>query len=343
MINNSILLIITALFLGGCSVPNSNDESANYKHIAGATQGTFYSIKYSDTVDYQKDIDSLLNNFDFSLSTYNSASIISRVNANDSTIVLDSLFYAVFRRSVQIAKETNGAFDFTVAPFIEAWGFGKSKRQHIDKAIIDSIRQFVGYDKIRIENGKIQKTDLRVCINTNAIAQGFSVDVIAGFLDEKKIENYLVEIGGEIFTRGKNPKGNNWSVGIDNPVDDTTMQRHGFNSIVEISGKAIATSGNYRKFYEINGKKYAHTLDPQTGRPVSHPLLSATVVAADCMSADAYATAFMVMGAEKTIEFAKQHLEIAIYLISAGENETYDVYMTDNFKELIQSKLPDVD
>jgi len=314
-----------------CSQPNSN-----YINFGGFVQGTTYSITYEtlDSAYYKDKIEKILAEFDTSLSTYNNLSLISRINNNEITNT-DFYFNTVYNKSEEVFLKTNGAFDITVAPFVNAWGFGFKNKEEITNAKIDSILEFVGFEKVSLTNSEIIKTDPRVMLDVNAIAQGYSVDVVANFLESKGIENYLVEIGGEVKTKGLNNKGKEWKIGIDKPIDNNNIPGQNLQAIIKLSNKSLATSGNYRKFYEKNGIKYSHTIDPLTGYPVTHSLLSATVIADDCITADAYATAFMVIGLEKSLELLKELPGIEAYLIFSNENGDYEVKSTEGIKDLI--------
>ncbi len=325
----SILLILASLLFVAC-----NDKS-NYSQLMGFTQGTTYNIIYDNPTNFKMEIDSLLAEFDTSLSSYNSSSIISRINRNETDVELDNFFTTVVEASLEISRQTDGAFDITVAPIVKAYGFGLANKDIITDELIDSLREFVHFDLVTIENNRLNKAHPNVSIDVNAVAQGYSVDVVANYLESLGMQNYLVEIGGEVLTKGVNREGANWRVGVDKPIDDTTgVAPHKLQAVVELKNKALATSGNYRKFYIEDGIKYAHTIDPRLGRPVLHNLLSATVIADDCMSADAYATAFMVMGAEEAMEFATNN-NLDVYLIIADKEDSYKILQTPGFKEYV--------
>jgi thiamine biosynthesis lipoprotein len=314
-----------------------------YKKIHGETQGTTYNItyEYKKNKDIQPAIDALLHKFDMSLSTYEANSIISRVNKNDPTVKVDDLFTRVFNKSKEVFVQSGGAFDLTVAPLVNAWGFGFAKGANVDSASIDSLLQYVGMDKVRIEGRKVIKQSPNIMLDVNAIAQGFSVDVVSEFLDKKHIANYLVEIGGELKCKGKNDRGEDWVIGIDRPVDGNFTPGKDIQAIVAIKTKSLATSGNYRQFYEKGGVKYAHTIDPKTGYPVLSNLLSATVLADDCMTADAYATVLMVIGLDKSIQFLKLHPELEAYLVYSDEEGKYRIYDTPGMKEHVLTERSD--
>lgn len=304
-------------------------QDLTYVTIEGQALGTFYQITYSDNLqrNLQPSVDSLLNAFNSSLSAYSKESLLSKVNRNEE-VEVDSFFIASFKRSKEIYEMTDGAFDISGAPIFSAWKFGPSDggERHVpDSAVIDSLLNIVGLDKIWLEGGKVAKSDPRVIINMNSIAKGYSADVVAAFLADSGVGNYLVEIGGEMKLKGKNREGKDWKIGIDEPIDGNFASGAKLHTTLRLTDKGLATSGNYRQYFIENGKKYGHTIDPRTGYPVIQSLLSATVVADDCMTADAVATALMVMGVEKSKEFLAKHLEIDAYLIydNSGEFATF--------------------
>ncbi len=310
---------------------------ADYINIAGFTQGTTYSITYLgfENQNLRPEIEILLAEFDTSLSTYNKLSVISAIN-NNSDNKVDDFLKTVFIRSQEISKITDGAFDITVGPLVNAWGFGLTEKEKMCKYKIDSILNFVGYNKVWLENDRILKSDPRIKIDMNAIAQGYSVDIVSKFLEGKNIYNYLIEIGGEVRTKGLNPKNEAWKIGIDKPIDNNNIPGENIQAIVHLSNKSLATSGNYRRFYEQDGIKYSHTIDPKTGYPVNHSLLSVTVIANDCMTADAFATAFMVLGLTKSIELIEKVPGIEAYFISGNTDGTYFVQTTKGIEEIIE-------
>ncbi|WP_321478430.1 FAD:protein FMN transferase [uncultured Bacteroides sp.] len=310
------------------------EQQKPYNSIEGLVFGTVYHVTYQYDDDLKPEIDKAFKHFDGSLSTFNDTSVISRVNQNKE-VVLDSLFLNVFNRSMQISKETNGAFDITVAPLVNAWGFGFKKRKQVDSLTIDSLMQLTGYEKIAIKDGKVIKQDPRMMLDCSAVAKGYASDYIANLLKSKGIKNYMVEIGGEIVAKGFNPKKEAWRIGVNKPVDDSLSQNQELEAILQLTDVGMATSGNYRNFYYKNGKKYAHTIDPHSGYPVQHSLLSSTVVAKDCMTADALATAFMVMGIEKAEAFADAHPEIEAYFIYSDEKGNLKNYFTKNMKKYV--------
>jgi len=309
-----------------------------YIKLAGFTQGTTYHITYKskEKLDLQDEIDTLLADFDRSLSTYLPGSIIARINRNDTTVRPDNHFSEVFHKALEVYEATDGAFDITVAPVVNAWGFGFTEKADVDSNMIDSLLQYVGMNKIALIDGKIVKQLPGTMLDVNAIAQGYSVDVVADFLDHSGIRNYLVEIGGEVRTKGRNPRFRIWTVGIDKPVDNNFIPGEMVQAKLLLKNSSLATSGNYRKFYEQDGIKYAHSIDPKTGYPVLSNLLSVTVQTRDCMTADAYATAFMVMGLEKTIKFLSKHEELQAYLIYSEKDGNMKTFATKRLKRRIR-------
>jgi thiamine biosynthesis lipoprotein len=315
-----------------------NQENNNTIKIAGHAQGTTWHITWlsESNSNYKEAIDSILKRIDTSLSTYLPVSIISRINKNDTAVIADDHFIEVFNKSIEVSEKTNGLFDITVAPVINAWGFGFTKKAEIDSARVDSLLDFIGYKMVRLEGKKLIKQKPQVMLDFNAIAQGYTVDVLASWLESKGIANYLIELGGEVKAKGEKNNHQYWAVGIDQPNEISTDER-ALKAILKLKDRALATSGNYRKFYIENGKKYAHIIDPHTGYPAKHNLLSASVVAGDCTTADAYATAFMVMGLERSKQFLAKHkeLQLEVFFIY-DENGAWKTYTSDSLKEWIE-------
>jgi len=330
---NIFFLVIFVLICYSC-----NSKPQEIIKLFGFAQGTTYSISYyeDNNINYQKQIDSLLKEFDKSVSIYIPNSLISRINRNEQDVVIDNIFREIFIRSREVSEKTDGAFDITVAPLVNNWGFGHTDKTGVDSAGIDSLKEFVDYKLVTIESGRIVKQDPRVMLDFNAIAQGGSVELIAGYLEGKGIDNYLVEIGGEVKAKGRKVNGDAWRIGIDKPIDDPDAKNRELQEIVRLTDKSLATSGNYRKYYIENGVKYSHTIDPETGFPVRHSLLSVTVVCDNCMLADAWATAFMVMGSEKSITMAEDIEGIEAYFIYSGKNGEPEIYCTEGFKDMIE-------
>ncbi len=328
-----VIILLVVLFL-----PKDKKE---YKKISGFIQGSTYHITYEYKVgkDLQPEIDKLLHNFDLSVSEFVPNSLISRINQNDSTVLADDIFVEVFNKSLEVNRSTNGAFDITVGPIINAMGFGYTKASNIDSLMIDSLLYFVGMEKVRLAGRKVIKTNPSVKLDFNALAQGYSVDLVCRLLEKKNVVNYLVEIGGELRAKGVNSKGEDWKIGIDKPAEGNMEEGKTLQAILKLKGKALATSGNYRKFYIKNGKKYAHIINPKTGYPALSNLLSTSVMADDCITADAYATALMVFGLDKSITFLSAHPELGALLIYSDNLGNYKIYTTENMDQLIIKEL----
>ena len=286
----------------------------SYIKDSGMIFGTIYSITYQYHENLKSDIEDVMQQVDNSLSPFNKSSVITAINNNTSTKA-DKYLTEVFTLAQTVNKETDGAFDITVAPLVNAWGFGFRSGTRPTDAQTDSLLAIVGQEKVTLKDGEIIKSDPRIMLDCSAIAKGFGVDKVAEFLAGKGIENFLVEIGGEISARGKNSRGTEWNIGVTKPVDDSLSINQENQTVLQITDKAMATSGNYRNFYYEGGKKYAHTINPHTGKPAQSDILSATVIAQTCAVADAYATAFMVLGSEKAKEILKKHPELQAYLI----------------------------
>lgn len=295
------------MMLGSC-------VTESYIKDSGMVFGTTYSITYQYHENLKSDIEDVMQQVDNSLSPFNKSSVITAINNNTSTKA-DNYLTEVFTLAQTVNKETDGAFDITVAPLVNAWGFGFRSGTRPTEAQIDSLLTIVGQEKVTLKDGEIIKSDPRIMLDCSAIAKGFGVDKVAEFLADKGIKNYLVEIGGEISARGKNSRGTEWNIGVTKPVDDSLSINQENQAVLQITDKAMATSGNYRNFYYEGGKKYAHTINPHTGKPAQSDILSATVIAQSCAVADAYATAFMVLGSEKAKEILKKHPELQAYLI----------------------------
>lgn len=309
-----------------------HEPQAGYNSVSGLVFGTVYKITYQHDGDLKPEIEAELKRFDLSLSPFNDSSVISRINRNEE-LVTDSFFQNCFNRSMEISRETKGAFDITIAPLANAWGFGFKKGTFPDSLMIDSLLQITGYDKVKLEDGKVIKQDPRTMLSCSAVAKGYSVDVVAHLLDKKGIKNYMVDIGGEVVVKGKNPQNNLWRIGINKPIDDSLAVKQDIQVVLELTDIGMATSGNYRNYYYKDGKKYAHTIDPRTGYPVQHSILSSTVIAEDCMTADALATSFMVMGLEEAEAFCKANPKIDAYFIYSGDDGEFKTYYTEGMKK----------
>lgn len=306
------------------------ENKPEYRTSQGAVFGTTYHITYNHNADLSTDITRVLKDVDNSLSTFNANSTISLVNKN-MQVELDSMFLYVFHLAQHVAETTSGAFDITVAPAVNAWGFGFKNAETIDNDLIDSLKQIVGYQMVKEENGAIVKEDNRIMLDCSAIAKGFGCDVVATLFDSIGIADYMVEIGGEIVVKGLNSKGSDWRIGISKPTDDSLATETELQTVLELSDRAMATSGNYRNFYYKDGKKYAHTIDPATCRPVNHNLLSVTVLAENCAVADAYATAMMVLGLERSLELCKKLENVDAYFIYQDNEGVIQICTTPDF------------
>ncbi len=327
-----MLFLVSVTLLSNCQQANRPE----YTKLMGLAQGTTWQITYKGSENRKGAIDSLLLAFDMSLSTYRKDSRITALNENTST-EMDALLQEVVETGIRICRETEGAFDMTVAPVVNAWGFGFKNKETITPQLIDSLLQFTGCGQISINGNQLVKASDAVLLNVNAIAQGYSVDVVARFLEEEGIQNYMVEIGGEIKTKGTNPDGKKWQIGLNKPIDDSLSVKSEIQTVLSLTDLALATSGNYRKFYIENGVKYSHTIDPRTGYPVEHSLLSATVVGESGMEADALATAFMVMGKEKALKFLETRPHIQAYFISEDSFGNYEIDYTPGFEALFRA------
>ncbi len=345
-ITYSIVLLSLVAIVWLFRQANDANEVEEVKQVSfsGQTMGTVYNIKYLDEEErsFKTGVDSLLEAFNKSVNHYLPESEISRFNHQDSsqqntsdpdTLYFESsFFYPVLQKSREVVEATNGAFDPTVAPLVNAWGFGPEGGELPDSLAVDSLLALVGFEKIIFDQDYVTKTQPHVQLNFSAIAKGYGVDVMADYLSSKGIKNMMVEIGGEVVCKGVNNRGEVWRIGIDDPVQSGNMP-----AAIAIHDQAIATSGDYRNFYERDGKRYSHTIDPETGYPVKHSVLSVSVIADDCMTADAYATAFMVMGLEKSRKVLEAHpsLDVLILYDDAGTTKTFQTQgVEENLLEL---------
>jgi thiamine biosynthesis lipoprotein len=331
------LLIFSLGLMVFISCNQAPKKTVDYIKNSGETQGTYYSLVYlqPEGKDLQTLVEQKLKEFDASLSTYNPNSVISKINKNDDSVRTDVFFEDMYNQAYQVSEISHGAFDITVGPLVRAWGFGFDGQSRDKSPRLDTILPHIGYKKISLENHKLIKKDPKIMIDAGAIAQGQSSDVIGALLEANGCENFMVEIGGEVFCKGLNPKGKKWQIGIDKPVDDPSDENKELQAIVGISGVGLSTSGNYRQFYIRDGKKYAHEINPHTGFPVDHNLLSATVIAPNCMQADAFATAFMVVGVDSSLAICRRVKNIDCYLIYADKNGAFQVAQSEGFKKNI--------
>lgn len=303
-----------AILIVGTVLVIRQQHQLPYQKSSDFIFGTTYHVTYQCDSDLSASIKEELMKVDRSLSPFNKRSIITAINQNRD-VRPDRMFMEVYQLAMQVSQETDGAFDITVAPLVNAWGFGFRPGQQLSRSQVDSLRRIVGYRKVSLSAGKVRKQDPRMMLDCSAIAKGYGSDVVARLLRDRGVTNFMVEIGGEVVTSGLNPERLPWKIGVTKPTDDSLSVGQELQTVLNVTDKAMATSGNYRNFYYKGGKKYAHTIDPRTGYPVQHSILSATVLAPTCAMADAYATAFMVMGLDKAREVLERHPELMAYLI----------------------------
>ncbi len=326
-----VLAFITSVFLF-----TSCDRFNTYFAIKGETMGTTYTITLYSKEDYTNQIGNLLKEINNHVSTYIPDSDISRFNNADSVFILRKTgkdhFLINFEKSKKISRNTDGYFDPTVMPLVNYWGFGyqnKEARIEVDSTAVDSLMQIVGFHKIIHNRGELRKSNTAVQLDFSAIAKGYAVDEISRLFEKNGVENYLVEVGGEVFAQGLNKKGSEWRLGLNTPKAEAALTD--YEIIIKLSGKGIASSGNYRNFYEVDGKKYGHIINPKTGYPSLNELLAATVIATDCMTADAYATAFMAMGLDKAIEIANKNDELVACFFTSNADGIIKREYSDGF------------
>lgn len=329
-----LLLPFVLLFLVSC------EPDVSEKVISGEALGTTYRIVYFSEREFpvDKGLDSIFEAINQSMSTYRESSDISRINSGESDVKVDNMFREVLRLSRKVNKESNGYFDPTVGDLVNLYGFGPEKGFNlIDTAKIDSLMEFVGLNRIRIsKQAEVIKESPQVYLDFNAIAKGYTVDVVGKYLELNEVKHYLIELGGELLAAGENlSKAAPWTVGIDDPQQQEGSRK--LKAAIALKNRAMATSGNYRKFRtdSLSGRKYVHTINPLTGYPEESDLLSATVLAETCALADAYATAFMAMGVERTKEVLKNLQEVDVYLIFSGPNGSISEYSTKGFEEVV--------
>lgn len=301
--------------------------------LQGNAQGTTFRIVYQDSLsrEFSTEIQNIFKDIDQSMSLWVDNSIITKVNNGETDVELDERFVRVFNASQKISEATDGAFDITVAPLVKAWGFSFKKDLPPPTDLqIDSLKQLIDCQSISIESNRLIRQKENVSVDFNAIAQGYSVDAVAEFLESEGIANYMIEIGGEVRANGINNRNESWNIGIDKPVESGERK---LQAVISLKNKSLATSGSYRKFIERDGKKYSHTIDPKTGYPVTHNLLSASVLADNCTDADGYATACMVLGVEKSLELA-QKVGFEVYLIFENEKGEFEVKKSAGFEVL---------
>ncbi len=327
-------LAFLALLIIGTVMIVSRQHNTAYQHANGFIFGTVYNITYQYDSDLHSLIRDELQKVDASLSPFNKTSVISAVNRNED-VVTDDMFAEVFDKAMTISRETDGAFDITVAPLVNLWGFGfRNDVPPTDRAV-DSLRRLTGFDKVRMADRRVVKSDPRIMLDCSAIAKGYGCDVVARLLRRRGVENFMVEIGGEVVVSGVSSKRVPWRIGVNKPTEDSLSTANELQATLSITDRAMATSGNYRNYYYKDGRRYAHTIDPRTGRPVQHSLLSATVLAADCATADAYATAFMVMGMERARKVLERHKELMAYFIYSDDRGDFAVWASPSLEPRI--------
>ncbi|HET9571205.1 MAG TPA: FAD:protein FMN transferase [Bacteroidales bacterium] len=330
------------VFLWGLLILNSCQDKKYFRN-EGFVFGTTYHITYAATEDLQPGMEAEMEKFNNSLSTYTPSSTISRFNRSRSEpfdLRQDPWMLKMIQESLHFSELTNGAFDITVGPLVDLWGFGTKTKSNPTAAQIDSIRSFVSYKLLKLEDDKLLKFDPRIQLDCGAIAGGYASDIIADYLRSHGVDDFMVEIGGEVVLSGKNPEGKKWRIGINKPIDDSTSNVNEIERLLLLTDKALSTSGNYRSFYVKDGKKYAHTIDPQTGYPVQHSLLSATIVANDCFTADALATACMVIGVDSSmtlIESLHRKGVEAFFIYNEGGAENKVKY-TPGFESFLEKE-----
>lgn len=301
-------------------------------HVLSGERHTYYRITYNYPYDLNEDILFIYDVFYESLNPFDKESTLSKVNNNEA-VILDTFFIEAFNRSMKLADKTRGTFDPTCSPLINLWGFGFKNMENPSDSLINEIREYIGYNKVSIQNDTIQKKDTRVQLNFSAIGDGLSCDIIARYLDSKGVNDYMVDIGGEIVTKGKNKAGCSWSVGVIKPPKylGAGNKSSEFEIILRLTGKtAIATSGNYNNYRSKNGKRYGHAINPHTGYPANNRILSVTVIATDCTTADAYATAIMAVEAGKLDGLLQTNGAMEYYIIYLDEQDNYCIKQSGN-------------
>src|ERR1035437_1364856 len=326
--------------IGICLLTSGCKREGKIVKFGGEAQGTYYAVTYvdADGRNFQDSIDVILKKFDSSCSIYKPNSIISRFNNNDPTAIADKDFTTVFNKAMEVSERSGGAFDITVGQLVRAWGFSIKGKLKMDDHKVDSLKQYVGYKKVKLVNGRVIKENPNIQLDYNALAQGYSSDVLGKFLETKGIKNYLIDVGGEVLGRGRKPDGGIWSVGIERPPSDS-LQKQQLEAIVSLDNRALSTSGNYRKYFIKDGVKYSHDIDPITGYPVHHTLLAVSVLAENSMTADAFCCAFLVMGKEKALEFLKHNPGLDAYFIYSDEKGTLKTQCSPGFRKIIKEQM----
>lgn len=333
----AIAVLAIAMHRQSSLEPSSNSK---FTRLEGTVFHTIYHIQYEDTTNYQRQINQLFDEFDASLSMFNPNSQISRINNGDTTVVANDYLRRVIERAFAISRLTDGAFDITVAPLTNLWGFGFKNADNVSPEAVDSILQFVGWQKIHLlPDGHVTKDDPRIILDASSIAKGYMCDIVADFLRQQGVTSFNVEIGGEIVCAGHNPKGDLWGVGINEPIEDSLHLETKLQNILRITDCGIATSGNYRNFYYEGGRRFGHIINPHSGYPAQHDILSSTVIAPDCMTADALATAFMVLGSERAMHILEADTTLMAYFICTSDStDKYQLKYSPKLKSILSNK-----
>ena len=334
---NLLLIFLVGLF---SSLSSCGNMDAKFMNIRGFIFGSAYNISYESSNKItpevlKQEVEKVLREFEKSLSSYDTSSLINRINRNED-VKVDAYIEEIFEKAVMISEMSGGALDITVGPLIRAWGFDAERQKSFSENQLDSLLNLVGMDKVKLMDGKIIKSNPNIILDFNAMAKGFSVDVVARYFDKLGINNYLVEIGGELRTKGTR-NGNLWRIGIDMPDDSNfTQGQLPLHAVVRVTNKSVATSGDYRRFYVEDGVKYSHTIDPKTGYPIRNRMLSVTAFADECAIADGIATVCMVLEPDKAQEFINSHPEFSAYMIYSGINGEYEIWMSESLKQYVE-------
>lgn len=317
------------------------ESMREYTQLEGTVFHTIYHIQYDSPTDFTPEITEMFKVFDYSVSMFNDSSLIARINNGDTSVVVNSFIRTVLVKAMEVSRVSDGAFDVTCAPLVNLWGFGFKNRENVTQQMIDSTLEYVGYEKVHLDAaGHIIKDDPRINLDFSSIAKGYMCDLVADFLLEHGITNYMVEIGGEIVCGGVNSKQNMWGIGINKPVEDSTQLQTQLQEIMRLTDCGVATSGNYRNFYYKDGQRFAHTIDPKTGYPVQKDVLSATVIAPDCITADAYSTAFMVLGSKESLRILEADTTLmAYFIVATPDGEGQDVIYSPGLKRMLANPM----
>ena len=341
-----LLYLVTAICLLGIAMFRQHKSApavptGYFTRLEGTVFHTVYHIQYEDTLNYHPEIQQLFREFDASLSMFNDTSLITRINQGDTSAIANDYFRTVFDKALEVSARTQGAFDMTVAPLVNLWGFGFKNADNVSQQTVDSILQFVGFDKVHMDaQGHVLKDDPRVILDASSIAKGYMCDIVADFLRSKGVNSFMVEIGGEITCGGHNSKGDLWSIGINEPIEDSlTVDDTALREIIRLTDCSVATSGNYRNYYYKDGRRFAHIIDPHTGYPAQYDILSSTVIAPNCLTADAYATSFMVLGSKRALRVLEADTTLMAYFIcSVPDADTLQIIYSPKLKNMLASQ-----